>query len=381
MSIADRLVAEPIAIPRPATTAPFPRIDTFDRALGAPGGFGARLRASRTAAMDFRREFAATGMPDSVSTHDLISLPYPTSYGLFRAAISPAPFVTIVNRMLIVRWIETDGTRRTLLFEPSDHELDAYTPYFAELQRYTPGPVRNLFVREHTDVPTVCREAGIDPADVDYLAFDHLHTQDVRRWLGTSRPQADISPDKPVTAAFPNAALLAQRDELDAMADLHPFQRPWYQPSTFVDIPPERILPLDGSVLLGPGVALLATPGHAMGNQSLVLNTATGIWAISENAIAAECLTPEHSRIPGLSRSARSWGHEVILNANTIETTYEQYNSLVIEKTITDVSQQDSRFRQFFPSSELTGALLNPGTAPTFAHRAIRHGGFVGARP
>ncbi|MFB8003344.1 hypothetical protein [Nocardia sp. NPDC056000] len=374
MSIAERLATEPLAIPRPATTAPFARIDTFDKALTAPGGFGPRLRASRTAALDFRREFAATGTPDSVRTHDLISLPYPTGYGLFRAAISPTPFLTIVNRMLIVRWTDTDGTRRTLLFEPSDHELDSYTPYFAELQRYTPGPLRNLFVHEYTDVLSACRTAGIDPAEVDYLAFDHLHTQDVRRWLGTTRPQADISPNAPVAAAFPNATLLAQRDELEAMADLHPFQRPWYQPATFVDVPPEKITPLDGSVLLGPGVALLATPGHAMGNQSLVLNTDTGIWAISENAIAAECLTPEHSRIPGVSRSARSWGHEVILNANTIETTYEQYNSLVIEKTIADVSQRDSRFRQFFPSSELTGARLNPGTTPTFTHRAIGHG-------
>ncbi|MGW6422497.1 hypothetical protein ACWF82_07460 [Nocardia sp. NPDC055053] len=373
MSIADRLATEPLAIPRPATTAPFTRIDTFDKALVAPGGFGPRLRAARTAAVDFRREFATTGRPGSVRTCDLISLPYPTRYGLFRAAVSPAPFLTISNRMLIVRWTDTDGTRRTLLFEPSDHELDSYTPYFAELQRYTPGPVRNLFVTEHSDVHTACHRAGIDPAEVDYLAFDHLHTQDVRRWLGTTRPQPDISPNAPVVAAFPNAKLLAQRDELEAMADLHPYQRPWYQPTTFVDLPPEAIVPLDGSVLLGPGVALLSTPGHAMGNQSLVLNTDTGIWAISENAIATECLTPENSRIPGLARTAKSWGHEVVLNANTIETTYEQYNSMVIEKTIVDVSQQDSRFLQFFPSSELTGALLNPGTAPTFSHRAIRH--------
>ncbi|WP_218026790.1 hypothetical protein [Nocardia inohanensis] len=374
MSIAERLSTEPIAVPRPAVTAPFTRIDTFDKALSAPGGFGARLRACRTAALDFKREFAATGRPDSVRTHDLISLPYPTRYGLFRAAISPTPFVTIFNRMLIVRWTDSDGTPRTLLFEPSDHELDSYTPYFAELTKFTPGPLRNVFVHAHTDVLGACRQAGLDPAEVDFLAFDHLHTQDVRRWLGTTAPQADISPDRPVAAAFPNAKLLAQRDELEAMADLHPFQRPWYQPGTFVDLPPERILPLDGSVLLGPGVALISTPGHAKGNQSLVLNSDTGIWVISENAIATECLTPEHSKIPGLSGFTRSWGHEVVLNANTIETTYEQYNSLIIEKTIADVSQRDSRFRQFFPSSELTDALLNPGTAPTFTHRAIRHG-------
>ncbi|KQH75298.1 hypothetical protein AO501_24270 [Mycobacterium gordonae] len=88
MSIADRLHTEPLAIPRTAVTAPFPGIDTFDKALTAPGGFGARLRAARTAALGFRAEFAATGTPDSVRTHDLISLPYPTCYGLFRASIN-----------------------------------------------------------------------------------------------------------------------------------------------------------------------------------------------------------------------------------------------------------------------------------------------------
>ncbi|QTJ67659.1 hypothetical protein HYG77_20050 [Rhodococcus sp. ZPP] len=44
MSIAECLTTEPVTIPRPATTAPFPRIDTFDTALTAPGGFGPRLR-------------------------------------------------------------------------------------------------------------------------------------------------------------------------------------------------------------------------------------------------------------------------------------------------------------------------------------------------
>ncbi|MFI6040184.1 hypothetical protein ACIA8C_01025 [Nocardia sp. NPDC051321] len=72
MSIADRLTTEPIAIPRPAATSLFTRIDTFDEALTAPGGFGARLRECRSAALDFRRVFAATGTPDSVRLWQLL---------------------------------------------------------------------------------------------------------------------------------------------------------------------------------------------------------------------------------------------------------------------------------------------------------------------
>ncbi len=363
-----------LVMPVPGVQDPFAHIDVLDRLVTAEAsGFGHALRLARQAAIDLRREFLSTGCPDSVRTYDLIGLPYPARFGLWRAALTPAPFVTITNRMIVVRWTDTDGGRRTLLFEPSDAELDQNTPYFARLQRRA-GVLRSLAVTDYATVPERLREAGIDPADVDYLVFDHLHTQDVRRWLGTTAPQVDISPGKPVEGFFPSARLIVQRSELAAMSDLHPLQQPWYQPQTFVDLPPDRIVPIEGSVVLGPGVALVATPGHVLGNQTLLLNTDTGIWASSENAIAAECLTPELSKIPGVARWARTWDQEVILNANTLETTAQQYNSMVLEKSLVDPSQKDERFPQFFPSSELTRHWTNPGTAPTFTHGAIRHG-------
>jgi hypothetical protein len=131
--------------------------------------------------------------------------------------------------------------------------------------------------------------------------------------------------------------------------------------------------------LIGPGVALLSTPGHTLGNQTLVVNTETGIWASSENVIAAECLTPEHSRIPGVRRYTRTWEQEIVLNANTLENTARQYNSCVLEKSIVDAARADSRFLQFMPSSELTGTVLSPGTSPTFTHSGIFHGTLTSA--
>ncbi|WP_433526927.1 hypothetical protein ACQPZ2_19980 [Nocardia pseudovaccinii] len=335
------------------------------------GGPGARLTAARSQAEVFRAEFASTGVPDSVVTCDLVTLPYPTRFGLFRASRALAPFLAITNRMLVIRWRESDGTPRVLLFEPSDVELGRYTPYFDKLARRTPDIVARRMVIEHGTVTDHLSRLGVDPAEVDYLMFDHLHTQDLRRWIGTTVHQTDLGMQpKPV---FPNAKVIVQRDELAAMADLHPLQKPWYQPDTYRHVAPDAFLPIDGSVILGPGVAVVKTPGHVFGNQSLVLNTSTGIWVSSENVIAAECLTPEHSRLPGVARWAGEWGQEIVLNANTIETTADQYNSVVFEKTLADRSQTDSRFLQFFPSSELTGAWTNPGTAPTFTHGRITH--------
>jgi hypothetical protein len=334
---------------------------------------GVALRLTREAAPGFRERFRASGTPDVVETIDLISLPYPTRFGLFRAALTPAPYLTITNRMLIVCWTDAKGRRSTLLFEPSDHELGANTPYFAALTKRMPSLFRPLTVTGHSTVLEALATAGIAPSDVDYVVFDHLHTQDVRRLLGTTRPQADISPEAPVAPWLPNARMLVQRAELEAMAELHPLQRPWYQPETYLDLRPESIRVVDGDAMLGPGVAILATPGHTIGNQSLVLNTTTGIWASSENVVATECLTPELSRIPGLARWARRWEQEVVLNANTIESTATQYNSCVKEKLIVDRAADDAQFLQFFPSSELTRSASSPGAAPTYTHGRITH--------
>ena len=70
----------------------------------------------------------------------------------------------------------------------------------------------------------------------------------------------------------------------------------------------------------------------------------------------------------------------MIINANTIENTAQQYNSMVKEKSIVDRSRVDARFLQYFPSSELTVNRLNPGTQPTFNHFAISHGALTPAR-
>ncbi len=337
------------------------RLDAF-HAVDATAPYGVQLRQVRTAAEVFRRDFLGTGTPTSVVTRDLVTLPYPTRFGLWRAALTPSPYLSITNRMLVIRWDDA-GVTKTLVFEPSDYERGEYTPYFARLNAQTPSVVQRRLVTRHATVLENLATLGIAPEEVDYLAFDHLHTQDVRSWIGTSTEKA----------AFPNATLVVQRDELNALADLHPLQLPWYQPETYRDLDASKIAAIDGDVLLGPGVALVATPGHTFGNQSLVLSTSDGIWTVSENAIAVECLAPEHSSIPGVARSAKTWQREVVLNTNTPEGLADQYNSLIKEKSLADRSQRDSRFPQFLPSSELTPSAYFPGTKPTFVHGSITH--------
>jgi hypothetical protein len=354
--------------------SPFAAVPHF-AAAHAMRDSGPQLRAIREAAPHFRTWFKATGQPTWVGTFDLTSLPYPSRFGLLHAGMTGSPWVNMTNRLLIVQWRDADHRLRTMLWEPSDVETARNCPFYAQLAASLPKFVQGLISTVYTDLLTPLQKVGISPESVDYLAFDHLHIQDCRRLLGTRDPAPDLgSPDAPLRGMFPNARMIVQQAELDLLADPHPLQTVWYQPETYHNLRDDALIVVEGDVLLGPGVALLHTPGHTPGNQSLVVNTQTGIWATSENAISAESLTPEHSRIPGLRRWRQRMNQEVVLNGNTIEATARQYNSVMTEKLIVDPSARDPRFLQFFPSSELTAHPINGLAQPTFVHRAITHG-------
>jgi hypothetical protein len=374
----DGIQASEVRAPKvaPARLAPFEKFDTFDRSGGCTI-IGEQLRLVREDGARFREVFSETGTPEYVESFDLARVPYPTRFGFFRAHGVASPLLTFTNRLIVVRWRDRSGSRKTLLWEPSDVELGRNTPFFAALAERTPKWLQTFGFKHIADPIDHLRRVGIDPGEVDYLAFDHLHTQDCRRLVGTNGSAADLSPHAPVEAMFPNAKLIVQRAEWNLVRNMHPWQARWYQSDTYGDLRNGSVQLIEGDVLLGPGVALLSTPGHSTGMMSLVVRTSSGIWASSENVVATEMLTPEHSRIPGVREAAAEWGLEVILNGNTIENTAQQYNSVIKEKSVVDRSAIDGRFLQFFATSELTRNFAMWRTSPTFAFARLRHGELV----
>ena len=139
-------------------------------------------------------------------------------------------------------------------------------------------------------------------------------------------------------------------------------------------MPPDRVVACDGDLLLGQGAALVRTPGHTVGNWSLVISTDNGVWAVSENGVACDSYAPEASKIPGLAKHARRFGVEVVLNSNTLEGRNEQYTSMVLEKALVDPSRDDPAFCQHLASSELTATPFTPGLSPTHRHGGIESG-------
>lgn len=358
-------------------------IDIFTESNSQPLP-GRQLAAIREAAPAFHDWFAAGGAVRAVHTFDLVGLPYPTEYALFRAHGQIAsPFVRITNRFMVVQFDDAEGVLRTLLVGPTDVDLAGNTAYFEALGSQLPGPVQSAVVKRHKGVAEHLADVGLHPEDIDFLTYDHLHTQDLRRWLGTTVPQPDLAAlgmapsDEPVEPYFPNAQLLIMRREWEQFPDEHPLQRRWFQGSKHVDVRRDQIVLLDDDVLLGSGVALINTPGHTVGNHTIVLNTSSGVWTQSENGMMPDAYDPAASRIPGLAGYAAETGFEVVLNSNTPESSGVQYNSMVKEKLMAGRGGPTGETVQHFCSSEMSSWWFSQRTGPGHVFEAITDGELV----
>ncbi len=323
-----------------------------------------RLRKLRKAALATREGLLADGPVHACTTFKLVTFPYPTLYAFLGGALSPAPFVMMTNRMQVAQFSH-EGRTKTLLFNPSDYERNKAATFYADLSaKFGKLLSERIFPTYYGTVPEQLHRVGLSPADVDFIAYDHLHVQDLRGWLGPN-------------ALFPNAKLLVMKSEWDTVVDLHPMNAVWYVPGGVEGIPAEKIVFLGGDVKLGKGLAIISTPGHTRGNMSLVVVTPDGPYVVSENGVAAESYTPLQSQIPGVRSYAERMGTEVVLNGNTREDSLDQYSSMVVEKLIAGPAKEDPGFVACCPSSELTASMLAPGLRPTFSFRPPEVGTLV----
>ncbi len=312
-----------------------------------------RLRALRHGGLRFRERFLDEPPVRYVRSFDLLRIPYPAWYafsGVYSQQLLKPHMVHLLARTVLVQFEDFDGRLRHLLFTPADFETGSETPYFKRLSEQTPRFLHSTIAPIHSTVPQALASIGLDPACIDYISYDHLHTQNLRRWLGNAREPG----------VFPDAWLPVHRQELASVGGLLPVQADWYCPQGLDGVPAERILAFDGSVQLGRGLALVHTPGHTEGNHSLVWRTADGLRVSSENGVAADSWAPANSRHNGIRRFAKATGAEVILNGNTQESSNDQYLSMVLEKTIAGSSASHA-FSNVVPSSECTPYWLFPG--------------------
>ncbi len=328
-----------------------------------------RVDNVRQAAQDFRRDMLARPQVRFYKSFELVRVPYPSKYAYLNAFGLPTPWVHLCNRLFVIQFDSSEGLK-TLLVSPSDWEHQRATPFFAQLDasagRFAPIMEKAIFKKTSTVLQCLA-QIGLKPEDVDYLTYDHLHTQNLTRWLGGAGQRA----------IFPNAKLLVMREEWESTLSLIPWQNQWYCPGGIAGIAQDRVVLLDDSVFLGDGsVALMRSPGHTAGNHSIVAHTKQGLLVTSENGVSLDAYEPKHSKIIGLADFARRTGSEIVINGNTLEYGVDQYISMVQEKCVAGPNPLDDRWPNMAPSSESDGHWLFPGTTPTFRVGDLEFGHF-----
>jgi hypothetical protein len=275
------------------------------------------------------------------------------------------PYLHLLNRLFVVQYRDFAGAVKTLLFSPSDIDGNRETPFFRRLADMMKGikALESVMAPTFNTVHSALASTGIRPEQVDYISYDHLHTQDLRQWLGQGRQPG----------YFPHAKLLIHAQEWASVAALLPCQADWYCPNGAAGIDPARVVCFSGDIQLGEGVALLHTPGHTEGNHSLVARVADGVRVSSENGVGADAYAPQNSRVNSIRRYAKATGVEVILNGNTLEGSNEQYISMVMEKTIAGPSSNPD-YPNCASSSEATPYWLIPGHQVSFLHGEAEFG-------
>ncbi|MEC9361726.1 MAG: hypothetical protein VYC42_00760 [Pseudomonadota bacterium] len=342
---------------QPPADPPLIRITDFDGARDAARPLD-RVENVRAAGVALRTRMLRGRPVPYYRSMELVRVPYPAKFGYLNGFGTLPPFIHLCNRLFVVQFHGSDGLK-TLLVSPSDWEFQRATPFFKRLDE-SMGAFSKLgealVFRKVATVLERLAEIGLAPEDIDYITYDHLHTQNLTRWLGGH--------GKP--AVFPNARLLVMREEWMSAQALIPWHNQWYCPGGIDGVPMERVILLDHDTLLGEGVALVRTKGHTEGNHSIVVHTPDGLKVTSENGVSLDAYVPQLSRIPGVADYARATGAEVILNGNTLEYGVDQYISMVQEKAIAGPDPRDERLPNLAPSSESAGYWLFPRTAPSF---------------
>lgn len=346
-------------------------LHTLDGARGT-GSPGARQRAMEQAGRALGDALRSEGKVVSLRTLPTSAAPYPVRFAFNGAvrAFAPGALLTIQNRSLLVQ-VETRDGLKNVLFNPTDGPANAATPFYQRVAAEVPSAIRALMMPKPNRCAQQLAALGLRCADIDVIAFDHFHTQDLRPLLGGDG----------LAARFPNAVLLAPRAEWEDWDDLSMLQRAWFVPDGKRNLPASRVVLTDGDLSLGTGLALIATPGHTRGNQTLFVHTERGVLGSSENGTSADNWAPHASRIRGMKRAARLLDLDVILNSNTPELAGEQYVSMLLERAIVDRVPEQPDFYQMFPSSEVTRSWLDPTIAPSYSFGELSSGSVQTTRP
>ena len=119
---------------------------------------------------------------------------------------------------------------------------------------------------------------GVQPAGIDIVIFTHLHG-DHSGWA-TQLDKAGAT-----VPTFPNARYYVQRQEYVDATHTNERTRNTYFPDNYVALLEHGVLTLlDGDAQISPSVQVIATPGHTVGHQSVIVREVSPHHLITREA-------------------------------------------------------------------------------------------------
>ncbi|MGH3969088.1 MAG: hypothetical protein ACRDTV_13505, partial [Mycobacterium sp.] len=116
---------------QPATVRPIPEFDGVHEVWPR----GDRLEAVRAAATRYRERFASQGQVKAIKSIDLVAAPYPARFAFQGYSVNLNPFISIVNRMMVIQFDGFDGKLKTLVWEPTVADGSAEAPFYNKIRK------------------------------------------------------------------------------------------------------------------------------------------------------------------------------------------------------------------------------------------------------
>ena len=126
---------------------------------------------------------------------------------------------------------------------------------------------KDMYALEPIDAAACLAGAGVAPADVDIVIPTHLH-------LDHAGGSTEQSEGGEAVEYFPNAWYVVQESEWEAAVDPGPLEKGSYNSADFLPLAETgRLLLVEGTTEVAPGVRVELTGGHTRGHQVVRLSS------------------------------------------------------------------------------------------------------------
>ncbi|UJR85570.1 hypothetical protein [Sandaracinus amylolyticus] len=307
---------------------------------------GARLRAMRLAGEALGERLRAAPPARRVEVLVLDRAPVRAEVALDGSLRAPVRWMELERRMLFLEL--ASGAR--VVVDPVEPGAWARTPWGTWLADAHPRRSERALAHGRS-VGAALASIGVEADTIDVAILTHLRGQDLRALVGTAHGDGMEGPRESV---LPRARWIVSATELASAAVPDDLERAHLVRDVRARVAEARFEPLERDVVIDGSVAVVRAPGLTAGTLGVVVRDARGVFAWSAQAVAPDCWSPYHARLPGLRERVRELDLEAIPRGDAWSRG-EALVSMALERAAADHRHDVPALHRVVPSSALCG--------------------------